>query len=457
MNSIKEILRNKWFKFGFWSVVYILVCVVWTGNLWMLLGLPIIFEIFITKYFSRHVWQKHRQLKVKNRAYGVVMDWVEAIVFAVVMVTIIKQFIFGMYVIPTSSMEGSLLVGDYLYVSKLRYGPQVPNTPLSFPLVHNVMPFSATKKSYSEGIQWDYHRLKGFADVKLGDVVVFNFPAGDTVVMERQSESYYDILRYYQRQHGSKMGRERLYSDYTVVSHPVDKRENYVKRCVGLPGDSLEIVHSVLKVNGELFEESEFQQFNYYIQTDGRQINQDTIRDMGIAQDDLLYDTSNSIYLLPLNQKNHDRVEQMANVLRVVRVENTQPDIYVFPQDERFDWNRDNYGPIWIPHKGATVELTVDNLPLYRTIIENYERHRVEVQGDKVYIDGKLVSEYTFEMDYYFMMGDNRDNSADSRYWGFVPEDHVVGKASFVWMSTDKDRGSFPMNIRWRRLFTKIK
>lgn len=461
MSSIKETLRNilgnRWFKFGFWSIIYILICVVWTGNLWMLLGLLLIFEIFITKFFSRFVWYRYRVLKHKNTTFRVVMEWVEAIVFAVVVTTLIKQFIFGMYVIPTSSMESTLLVGDYLYVSKLRYGPQVPNTPLSFPLVHNTMPFSSTKKSYSESVKWDYHRLKGLSDVERGDVVVFNFPAGDTVVLGRQNETYYDILRDYQQQYGEEEGRRALFSDYTIIYHPVDKRENYVKRCVGLPGDTVVLADAKLRVNGEALGDIPTLQQNYLVYTDGNPISNRVLQEMGLSQEDIYYDSNNKIYYMPLTAENVKRVEGLNNVIRMGLMENNRPSAYTFPHDERYPWNGDNYGPLWIPSKGATVQLTTENLPLYRTIIENYELHRVEVRGDKVYIDDKPVTKYTFEMDYFFMVGDNRDNSADSRYWGFVPEDHIVGKASFIWMSTDKHKGRFPFNIRWKRLFTKIK
>lgn len=457
MKSIKDILRNKWVKFIFWSILYILLFVVWTGNLWLLLGLVVIFDIFISKYMYRLFWRRHKELKHEKKAYRITMEWVEAIVFAVVVTSFIKLFIFGMYVIPTSSMERTLLVGDYLYVSKLKYGPQVPNTPLSFPLVHNMMPFSQTKKSYSEKIKWDYHRLKGFSQVKLGDVVVFNFPAGDTVVLGRQSETYYDILRDYQRSFGAKEGRSKLFKEYEVISHPVDKRENYVKRCVGMPGDSVAVVDATLFVNGKTLDNLPNVQHNYIIQTNGTPISQTALEEMGIAKVDILYDNSSGSYYLPLTEENKKRVEGMSNVTNVFQSKSKAPSPYVFPHNEKYPWNGDNYGPIWIPKKGTTVKLTLDNLPLYRTIIENYELHRVNLVGGAIFIDDTQVDDYTFEMDYYFMMGDNRDNSADSRYWGFVPEDHIVGKASFIWMSTDQDKGSFPFNIRWKRMFTKIK
>ena len=282
MGKIKNLLRNKWVGFTLAALLYTLWFVVWTGNLWLLLGLPVIFDLYITKFFYRYVWSHNVKMCQRSKTYRTVYEWVNAIIFATVVATLVHLFIFQMYVIPTSSMERTLLIGDYLYVSKVAYGPQMPNTPLSFPFVHHTMPFSQTKKSFSEAIKWPYHRLKGLKPIRRNDVVVFNFPAGDTV------------------------------------------------------------------------------------------------------------------------------------------------------------------------------QLTAENLPLFRRIIEAYEGHTLEERDGRIVIDGKEATEYTFAMNYYWMMGDNRHNSADSRFWGFVPEDHIVGKASFVWLSLDAEK-SFPANIRWERLFRKVR
>lgn len=457
MNKIKESLRNKWVKFSIASIIYILLFVVWTGNLWMLLGLAVIYDIYISKFMYRLFWAKHVELKRKNKSYKKTMEWVEAIIFAIVVTTFIKAFIFGMYVIPTPSMEKSLLVGDYLYVSKLAYGPMVPNTPLSFPLVHNVMPFSKTKKSYSELIQWPYHRLKGFGNVERGDVVVFNFPAGDTVMLEDPGEAYYRYLRYAENRFGKTEGRKTLHDDYTIITRPVDKRDNYVKRCVGIPGDSIRVVDSELTVNGERLQGIPRLQYLYFIVTNGTPINQNVLQEMGLAVRDISYDQESRTYTLPLTDENLERVKKMKNVTHIERKISYAPSLEIFPGDpERFRWSEDNFGPLWVPKKGVTVNLDINNLPLYTAIIQGYEKNELKVSGRDIYINGMKTDTYTFKMDYYFMMGDNRHNSLDSRCWGFVPEDHIVGKASFVWLSLDEDK-KFPFNIRWKRMFRKIK
>lgn len=250
MNKLKAILRNKWVGFTLASLLYTLWFVVWTGNLWLLLGLVVIYDLYISRLFYRYVWRHNAELCKKSKAYKTVYEWVNAIVFATVVASLVHIFVFQMYVIPTSSMEKSLLIGDYLYVSKVAYGPQMPNTPLSFPFVHHTMPFSTTCKSFSEAVKWPYHRLKGLGRVRRGDVVVFNFPAGDTVLLEKQNVTYYDELRAYEQTYGKEEGRRRLFDEYTVITRPVDKRENYIKRCVALPGDTLSVVDGAVHING---------------------------------------------------------------------------------------------------------------------------------------------------------------------------------------------------------------
>lgn len=447
---------DRWFKFAIVSIIYVLLFVVWTGNLWLLLGLVVIYDIYISKYMNKWFWARHKELKRSNRSYKKAMEWVEAIIFAVVVTTFIRFFIFAMYVIPTPSMEKTLLVGDYLCVSKIAYGPSAPNTPISFPLVHNTMPFSQTKKSYTEWIKWPYHRLKGFGPVERGDVVVFNFPAGDTVVVERMNETYYEILRDYRSSYGDVEGRRRLFGEYNITSHPVDKRENYVKRCVGLPGDILEMKEMALTVNGQPFPEIAGQQQMYLVQAD-TPIGNTVFDNMRIPQRDRQYMRETGSYYLHLTAENLAKIETLGNVRQVQPLIYRAADPSTFPHaPEIYPWNRDNFGPLWVPKKGETVDLSLNTLPLYERIIDAYEGHELEVRGGAIYIDGAPATSYTFAMDYYFMMGDNRHNSADSRYWGFVPEDHIVGKASFIWLSIDEDR-SFPSNIRWGRMFTKIR
>ena len=454
MEKIKAILRTRWFGFIFLRLLYILWFVIWTGNLWLLLGELVIVDLYFTHFLSRLIGRRNREWCRRSPTYKFIYEWVNAIVFATVVASLIHIFVFQMYVIPSSSMESSLLIGDYLYVSKVAYGPQMPNTPVSFPFVHHTMPFSQTKKSFSECIRWPYHRLKGLRSIERNDVVVFNFPAGDTVLLQRQDATYYDVLREYQRTLGARAGREKLFRDYTVITRPVDKRDNYVKRCVALPGDTIRIEHSEVWVNGEPQREIPGRQYNYYVRTDGTTINPELFGQMGIAQSDILYDAGT--YFLPLTDENVERLRSLRNVREIVRYEATGADPDIFPNSESYPWNVDNFGPLWVPRKGATVALTEANLPLYRRIIETYEGNRLEVSDGQIRINGEPADSYTFAMDYYFMMGDNRHNSLDSRYWGFVPEDHIVGKPSFVWLSLDKEK-SFPANIRWNRIFRGVK
>ncbi len=454
MSKLKKVWSNRWVKFGVVSLLYTLWFVVWTGNPWLLPGIAVIYDIYISKYMYRLFWRKDKERKQTNRTYRKVSEWVEAIVFATVVATLIRIYVFAMFVIPTPSMEKSLLVGDYLLVSKLAYGPVMPNTPLSFPLVHNTLPLSQTKKSFVEWIKWPYHRLSGWGRVKRNDPVVFNFPAGDTVALMEPSASYYDLLRQFQQAYGEKAGRDMLLQRTEVVYRPVDKRDNYVKRCIALPGDTIRIEHSEVWVNGEPQREIPGRQYNYYVRTDGTTINPELFGQMGIAQSDILYDAGT--YFLPLTDENVERLRSLRNVREIVRYEATGADPDIFPNSESYPWNVDNFGPLWVPRKGATVALTEANLPLYRRIIETYEGNRLEVSDGQIRINGEPADSYTFAMDYYFMMGDNRHNSLDSRYWGFVPEDHIVGKPSFVWLSLDKEK-SFPANIRWNRIFRGVK
>ena len=449
MGKIRKFFGNKWVGFSLATILYVLWFVVWTGNLWLLLGVPVIYDLYISRLFYRYVWSKNARLCEKSAAYRTVYEWVSAIIFATVVASLIHLFVFQMYVIPSSSMEKTLLIGDYLYVSKVTYGPQMPNTPVSFPFVHHTMPFSQTKKSFSECIKWPYHRLKGLRQVERNDVVVFNFPAGDTVLLENQAVTYYDVLRDYQQQYGQEQGRRELEKNYTIITRPVDKRENYIKRCVALPGDSIRIVDSELFVNGQPQQAIPEKQYCYTVRTSSP-LTQYTFEKLGITEGS----GSGNHYFLPLTDSDVEQLLKMDNVISVTRY--TAQD-EAFPHDKRYPWTADNFGPLWIPQKGATIALTEDILPLYGRIIDVYEDNDLEVRDDGIYINGERRDSYTFKMNYYWMMGDNRHNSADSRYWGFVPEDHIVGKASFIWLSVDRSGNKgFPSNIRWDRLFRKI-
>lgn len=452
MKALKALFANKWVGFSLASILYILWFVVWTESLWMLLGLPIIFDIYITKFIYRYVGQRNEEMCKRSESYRVAYEWINSLIFAVVVATIIHTYIFQLYVIPSSSMEKSLLVGDYLYVSKLSYGPKMPNTPIAFPFVHHTMPFSATKKSFSESVHWDYKRLAGPSKVERGDVVVFNFPAGDTVLLQKQDVTYYDVLRSYQAQFGMEEGRNKLFADFTVIARPVDKRENYVKRCVAIAGDTVKIIGSKLFINGEEETDREGRQFLYSVQT-ASPLSPKVFDKLNITESF----GNGSRYEMPLTLETARELEQLPSVIAMTQyvAQGTNPDI--FPNDDiNYGWNQDNFGPLWIPKAGVSVDLTLENLPLYSRIIDVYEENDLEVKDGVIYINGEAASNYTFKMDYFWLMGDNRHNSADSRFWGFVPEDHVVGKAEVVFLSLDAKK-SFPANIRWDRLFKSVK
>ena len=443
---MNEFLSNKWFKFGVVALLYTL-WVIWLRNLWWLIGLAVIYDIYISKKVHWAFWKKKDPPGGKQTK---LVEWIDAIIFAVIAASFIRMFFIEAYTIPTSSMEKSMLVGDYLFVSKTAFGPKTPNTPLSFPFVHNTMPLS-TRKSYVEWIKNPYKRLAGFRKIRNNDVVVFHFPEGDTVAFKIQNQSYYQLVRSY--------GRDRIWNDQMnfgkIVARPVDKRENYIKRCVAIPGDEFEIKKGVLFVNGKEQKHFDGMQYNYLVKLNSS-LNPKALDRIGIAMDDR--NEFNSMqYIFPLTDKMTGEIKKFTNVTGVDKLleEPARWDSSIFPSDSRYPWNVDNFGPLKVPAKGATVTLTLDNLPVYRRIIDIYENNDLEVKDNVILINGKPANSYTFKMDYYWMMGDNRHNSADSRYWGFVPEDHVVGKASFIWLSLDKDK-KFLAKVRLNRLFKSI-
>lgn len=453
--KVKEFIKNKWVKFAIVSALYLLWFVVWVGNLWYLLGLVVIYDVYISKYMYRLFWRKHKQKKQDSVGYKKSMEWVEAIVFATVVASLVRIFFFEMYVIPTSSMEGSLLVGDYLYVSKMAYGPKMPNTPLSFPFVHHTMPFSTDKKSYSECISRPYKRIWGPKEIQRNDVIVFNYPAGDTVALMNQAASYYDLLRDYQAQYGQQKGRQMLWDNSEIIYRPVDKRENYIKRAVAVPADIIEIKNTEVFINGQKQIDIPGRQYIYFVEVQDRPISANVLDEMGISLDEINFNSSTGMYIMPLNDENFAKVSAMSNVKNVMKYESVHHSLNVFPNSELYPWTEDNFGPLWVPKKGETIELNMTTLPLYSRIIETYEGNELEVKDETIYINGTKASSYTFDMDYYFMMGDNRHNSLDSRFWGFVPEDHIVGKASFKWLSLDKHKTGLS-KVRWSRLFSGI-
>ena len=392
-------------------------------------------------------------------------EWTDAVVFAVIAATLIRGFYIEAFTIPTSSMEQKLLVGDFLFVNKMAYGARVPNTPLGFPFTHHSfpewVPVLGGGQSYLEVVKFPYTKLPKMQDIERNDCVVFNFPAGDTVAVEEPARIYEQMIRDASLELGISEEKARgvIHNNYTTKARPVDKKENYIKRCVGLPGDVLQIVNSQLMINGKAAYFDEKAQFNYKVVTDGRGFNLKTLQKKKITTEDVQSGgTEPNTYIMTLTDEAAERVKQFAQVISVekaIEPKGFQPGwrrTPYFPNDEQYDWNIDNFGPMTIPKKGETVELTTKTLPLYRRIIKNYEGNDLIVKGETIYINGEEVNTYIFKMDYYWMMGDNRHNSQDSRFWGFVPEDHIVGKAVFVWLSYDSQLGK----VRWDRLFSLV-
>ena len=396
---------------------------------------------------SLKFWQKNNDAQPKKKKTKS-REWFDAIIFAVIAATIIRVFFIEAYTIPTGSMEKSLLIGDFLFVSKVNYGARIPMTPVAFPFAHHTMPITGTK-AYYDGVQWKYRRLPGIQEIKRNDVVVFNFPDGDTVALEAQDRDYYDMVR--------SIGRQAVQSQYTIVSRPVDKRENYIKRCIGISGDVLSMKDGLVSINGKAEPMKNTGQIDYAVQFKTNDINFSVFEDMGFVIDRDISGLSANTY------KFIGTPDMMAEVKKLDFVVSVKPytapkEVYessIFPQDPNRKWNVDNWGPVLIPKKGWTVKLDSLTMPMYIRAISIYEGNKVEKVGNGWTINGTKTDSYTFKMNYYWMMGDNRHNSLDSRYWGFVPEDHVVGKALFIWMSYDTN-ASFFGKIRWSRIFRGI-
>jgi signal peptidase I len=380
-------------------------------------------------------------------------EWTDSIVFALSAAMIIRTFIFEAYTIPTSSLEGSLMVNDFLFVDKISYGVRVPNTPLSFPLVHNVLPFTNNKvNSYLEWIKLPYKRYAPLRAIKINDLVVFNYPEGDTVTVEYQSAmSYYRM--------------KEMNPNYPALEHiatrPVDKRDNYIKRCVAVPGNKLQIVKGELYINDALAYKAEKLQTSFELVFNTNADLEETkikkaLEDLDVNTDDVRWNEVGGV--LMTNRKTANDIRKLPFVKSLTEViepyDSMNPNNFsIYPNKPlKYKWNADNYGPITIPQKGATVELNESNIDLYTRIIDIFEGNDLKVENGKIMINGAVATSYTFKMDYYWMMGDNRHNSQDSRFWGFVPEDHIVGKPWFIFMSYDR----FHHTLRWKRLFRNI-
>ena len=461
-------MKVQWAKFAVVLALYI-AFLVWVKSWLGVVVIPFIYDIYITKKIKWQ-WWKEAEKPVKF-----VMSWVDALVFALVAVCFINLFFFQNYVIPSSSLEKSLLTGDYLFVSKVSYGPRIPETPLTMPLTQHTLPVVECK-SYIEWPHWDYRRVKGLGKVELNDIVVFNYPAGDTLCSAPQYQSYdyygmcYSIgyQLYPQRPNPDSLsandrikyfntlyeaGREELRRNEAeygkIITRPTDRRENYVKRCVGLPGQTLQIKNRIVYLDGKANKEPEEVQYTYYVKLK-QHIPDEMLKDLGISMEDLV--SLNTAGYMPLTKRAVATLSKRKDLVESIRINTDASEHDIYPLNGNMHWTRDNYGPIWIPAKGKSINLTLDNIAVYERPIKVYEHNDLQIKEGKIYINGKEADSYTFKMDYYWMMGDNRHNSADSRYWGFVPEDHVVGKPIFIWWSSDPDRSGFG-GIRWQRLF----
>ena len=475
-------------KFALYLIPY-LAFLYWVESWWGLIVVPFIFDICFTKKI-KWGWWKEPEVGPATRF---IMSWVDAIVFALIGVYFLTQFFFQNFVIPSSSLEKTLLTGDYLLVSKLAYGPRIPQTPLTMPMTQHTLPI-INCKSYLEYPHWDYRRVKGLGNVEVNDIVVFNYPAGDTVALAQQNQDYYRLAYQigdqllgtqtadttsifpqtivipatasllpetsyeeqqriynnvyaagaaYMRQHPEEFGE--------ITSRPTDRRENYVKRCVGLPGQTLQIKNDTVYLDGKPNPEPENVQYAYEV-TFKQDLPDKLKRELGITEEDLYAQRNGNTVWMPLTHKVRKQLEARKDI--VASIARAVPDAgWLYPQNMAKDWTTANYGPLWIPKKGETLRLTLANLPIYERPIRVYEGNSLEVRGGKIYINGKAADSYTFKMDYYWMQGDNRDNSADSRFWGFVPEDHIVGKPLFIWISLDPDYGLFDGKMRWSRFF----
>lgn len=359
--------------------------------------------------------------KKKKRKKSLLREWSEAIGIAFIVLLICRLLFFETFAIPSGSMDNTLLAGDYIVVNKLAYGPRMPMTPLSIPFAHQRI---GSMKSYLSWIAFPYARIPGYADITYNDVLVFNFPAEDQFPLEGEPEVY-----------------------------PVDHRSHFVKRCVALPGDTFEIRNSDVYVNRRKLVPPDQALFEYKITVDTMMRDSALLRRLGMVQESR--QTKNWIYTVYLRPQTADSIRQLKNIIGVEAIL-AQPATYdqsIFPNDELFAWNLDQYGPVVLPREGMTVPLSVDSLPLYQRIIVDYEHNVLKVQGDSIYINDQLVTSYTFKMNYYFVLGDNRHNSFDSRIWGFVPEDHIVGRAAFILYSRDRVNS----RSRWDRMFESIR
>ena len=466
------------------TVLWLLFCW-WVGSLLGLIVVPFIIDAYITKKIPWSWWRKS-----SNPALRTVMSWVDAIVFALVAVYFINLFFFQNYVIPSSSLEKSLLTGDYLFVSKVSYGPRKPMTPLHMPLTSHTIPVLDIK-SYFDNPHWAYDRVKGFGEVEQGDIVVFNVPSGDTVLANYENQDYYTVcyeigkmiraeqegksfddyvkaeqqLPVKEQIENSEIeydyAQQYIYANQQQMggkkARPVDMREHYVKRCVGLPGQTFRIKNGLIYTDGKQMFQPKEVQYSYKV-TPLRPLPDELCRELGISVEDRseFLSGDRSVIRMPMTAKVKNALEQRKDLVSSIERCDEAENYRLYPHTFNTGWTANNYGPIWIPKRGETIKLNAEKLAIYDRCIRVYEGNDVKNVGGIIYINGEPADSYTFKMDYYWMMGDNRDNSLDSRFWGFVPEDHIVGKPIFIWLSLDPDRGWFDGKIRWKRLFRLV-
>jgi signal peptidase I len=400
-----------------------------------------------TKFIGGAEAREHKKSKTR--------EWVDAGVFAVVAATLIRTFVFEAYVIPTGSMEKTLLVNDYLFVSKFAYGPRIPMTPLAIPFVHNTLPL-VNRKSYLDWVRLPYVRWFE-SPVQRGNVVVFNFPEGDTLINLSDYQSahpYYDVIR--ELGNGNvDSGRQLVLGDpnsYPIILHPPDKQENYIKRCVAIPGDTIQLKNQVVYIDGKAQSLPPESETRYVVKTHGQPLDETVMQDeydLDVSDPSELSQTNNpNEYQMQLTARARDKMLKNGVAVSITPViDSTQA---VWPYSPLAPWKLDNYGPLFIPRRGATIPLDPTNYAIYQRAIRVYEGNKFEMRDGKYFLNDQEVHSYTFHYNYYWMMGDNRHESQDSRLWGMVPETMIVGEASLIWMSWGK-------GVRWSRLFRKIK
>ncbi len=437
--------RMGWRYLGFlvaglsWSLL-----IVWT-NLWYLLILNLVlFDLFVSRKVDWSLRRYGLPRLIQNS-----IEWLSIFLLAILISFSIKILLVEAYKIPTPSMEETLLAGDFIFVSKLAYGPRLPQTIMAIPFFHNKLP--SGKKSYSERIKLPYKRLNGFSKVNRNDIIVFNFPEGDTMVVQYPGQNYYSLVRQY--------GRDYILSEFDVITHPVDKRENYVKRCIGVPGDTLQIINGEIVVNGEVKPKLPMQKFKYYVSTTGSPLPDSLLDSLKILKSSVTYNPVNSLHVLFLTEENLEALRAYPTVRSIKQF--SEPTLSfqnqeIFPHSSGYRWTGDNFGPLVVPFKGDTVQVNTSTLPLYQRIIDVYEDNELQEKDGVILINGVPSDTYVIKMDYFFVMGDNHHNSADSRYWGFVPEDHLLGKAVTVWFSIEPDK-SLLDGLRKERIFRSIK